>query len=142
MRYLLLKGNLVILLFCASIFSLFTSMSIDQNTDIKESIKRGKEIYTDFCVVCHKDNGEGTLKVFPPLADSDYLRNNQKESIKGVKYGQSGKIKVNGIEYNGTMTDLGLTDEEVADVMNYINNSWGNKIKGTVTPEMVKKIGK
>jgi mono/diheme cytochrome c family protein len=117
-------------------------MSTDQNADLKESIKRGKEIYTDFCVVCHKDNGEGTLKVFPPLADSDYLRNNQKESIKGVKYGQSGKIKVNGIEYNGTMTDLGLTDEEVADVMNYINNSWGNKIKGTVTPEMVKKIGK
>jgi cytochrome c len=118
------------------------TLSDVQNPKLSESIERGKEIYTDFCVVCHKVNGEGTIKIFPPLAGSDYLRNNQKESIKGIKYGQSGKIKVNGVEYNGTMTDLGLSDEEVADVMNYINNSWGNKIKEIVTPEMVKKIGK
>jgi mono/diheme cytochrome c family protein len=131
-----------LILFLLSGFGLLTSWSFDQNAELTESIKRGQEVYTDFCVVCHKVNGEGTIKIFPPLAGSDYLRNNQNESIKGIKYGQNGKIKVNGVEYNGAMTDLGLTEEEVADVMNYINNSWGNSIKGIVTPEMVKKIGK
>lgn len=119
-----------------------STYELDPGSALSESIKRGKEIYTDFCVVCHKANGEGTPKIFPPIAGSDYLINNQKESIKGIKYGQSGKIKVNGIEYNGTMTDLGLTDDEVADVMNYINNSWGNNIKGLITPEMVSKLSK
>ena len=111
-----------------------------QNVELIKSMERGKEVYTDFCITCHKVSGEGTSKIFPPVAKSDYLKNFQTESIKGVKYGQQGKIKVNGIEYNATMPDSGLTDEEVADVMNYINNSWGNKISGIITTEKVKKI--
>ena len=39
----------------------------------------------------------------------------------------SGEINVNGVTYNNVMATMGLSDEEVADVMNYINNSWGNK---------------
>lgn len=113
-----------------------------QNSELSKSMERGKEVYTDFCVTCHKVNGEGTPKVFPPVAKSDFLKKFQIESIRGVKYGQQGKIKVNGLEYNAAMPDPGLTDEEVADVMNFINNSWGNKISGIVTPDKVKKIAK
>ncbi len=113
-----------------------------QNSELSKSMKRGKEVYTDFCITCHKVNGEGTPKVFPPVAKSDFLKKFQTESIRGVKYGQQGKIKVNALEYSAAMPDPGLTDEEVADVMNYINNSWGNKISGIVTPEKVKKIAK
>jgi hypothetical protein len=71
--------------------------------------------------------------VFPPLAQSDYLRDNQKASIKGIKNGMSGEIVVNGITYNSVMSPLGLTDKEVADVLNYINNSWGNNYGNFVT---------
>ena len=104
------------------------------------SIKRGKEIYTDFCVSCHMPNGKGVPKAFPPLANSDYLKKNPIESIKSIKYGQSGEITVNGIKYNGTMAPLGLEDEEVADVMNYITNSWGNTNDKLITTEEVSKI--
>ena len=74
------------------------------------------------------------------MADSDYLREKQTESIKAVKNGMSGEIVVNGETYNSVMSPLGLSDQEVADVMNYINNSWGNKIDNLVTPEKVSKL--
>ena len=85
--------------------------------------------------------GKGT-ETFPPLAGSDWLVNKRKESIHSVKYGQSGLIKVNGKNYNAMMSPLGLTDEEVADVMNYIMNSWGNKQSKMVTVSEVKAVKK
>jgi len=109
-------------------------------SQLESSIKRGKLVYDDMCITCHLADGKGVPKVFPPLADSDYLRNNQNESRKGVKKGMSGKIVVNGITYNSVMTPLGLLDEEVADVMNYINNSWGNDIKNFITPKKVSEL--
>ena len=104
------------------------------------SIKRGKIVYGDMCITCHMANGEGVPRAFPPLSDSDYLRENQTESIKAVKRGMSGEIVVNGLAYNSVMSPLGLSDDEVADVMNYINNSWNNTIDNFVTPEKVSKL--
>jgi mono/diheme cytochrome c family protein len=113
-----------------------------QNSPLESSIARGQLIYEDFCVTCHLPNGEGVENVFPPLAKSDYLINNREASIKGIKYGQKGEIIVNGKTYDGYMAPMGLTDEEVADVMNFITNSWGNKYEKIVTEEEVSKIEK
>ncbi|WP_179351958.1 c-type cytochrome [Winogradskyella vidalii] len=107
---------------------------------LEASIKRGESIYNDMCITCHLADGKGVPKAFPPLADSDFLRENQTKSIKAVKHGLSGEIVVNGITYNSTMAPLGLLDDEVADVMNYINNSWGNEIDNFITPEKVSKL--
>lgn len=113
-----------------------------QLTPLKASIQRGSEIYEEFCMQCHLPDGKGSDGIVPPLADSDWLKNKRKESIHAVKYGQSGPIVVNGKKYNGTMAPMGLTDKEVADVMNYIMNSWGNKSSQMVTEEEVKQIKK
>ncbi|EPR74312.1 putative nitrite reductase [Winogradskyella psychrotolerans RS-3] len=110
------------------------------NPKLTASIERGKITYNDMCITCHLPNGEGVPRAFPPLADSDFLRENQTESIKAAKYGMSGEIVVNGITYNSTMAPLGLSDKEVADVINYINNSWGNAINNFVTPEKVSEL--
>jgi mono/diheme cytochrome c family protein len=61
-------------------------------------------------------------------------------SIKGLKYGLSGPIVVNGEEYNGVMQEQGLDDVEIADVMNYILNNWGNEHKEMVTEKQVASI--
>lgn len=115
--------------------------SLEQvNPKLKASINRGKAVYNDMCITCHMANGKGVPRAFPPLSDSDYLRDNQSKSIKGVKHGMSGEMVVNGVNYNNVMAPLGLSDDEVADVMNYINNSWGNKINNFVTPEKVSKL--
>lgn len=108
--------------------------------ELKASIKRGESVYNDMCITCHMADGKGVPRAFPPLADSDYLRENQNESIKGIKNGMSGEIVVNAITYNSVMAPLGLSDDEVADVMNYINNSWGNKIENFVTVEKVSEL--
>lgn len=102
------------------------------NQELKKSIERGKEVYADFCIQCHLGNGKGN-ETIPPLSGSDWLVNKRKESIHAVKYGQSGPIKVNGKSYNSSMPPMGLTDEEIADVMNYIMNTWGNKQTKMVT---------
>tara|TARA_R110002050_G_scaffold281956_2_gene429651 strand:- start:18325 stop:18741 length:417 start_codon:yes stop_codon:yes gene_type:complete len=113
-----------------------------QTGPLKESIERGRDIYNDFCISCHLPSGEGVKSVYPPLAKSDYLTKKREASIRGIKYGQEGEIIVNAKTYNGYMAALGLSDDEVADVMNYITNSWGNKNDNIITEEEVSKIKK
>ncbi|MCM4173747.1 cytochrome c [Arenibacter sp. TNZ] len=132
--------KLLLLSYISTIFIL--SFFLFQDKELEESINRGKDIYTDFCVTCHMTNGEGVEKTFPPLAKSDYLLKKRVESIRGIKYGQQGEIIVNGVTYNNTMATMGLYDDEIADVMNYILNSWGNKSDKMVTEKEVSAISK
>ncbi|MFD0835423.1 c-type cytochrome [Mariniflexile aquimaris] len=120
----------------------FTFTGFSQTNPLTSSINRGKAIYNDFCMTCHLPNGEGVANVYPPLAKSDYLMKNREASIRGIKYGQQGEIIVNGKKYNSVMAALGLSDDEVADVMNYITNSWGNKNTKMITESEVSKIKK
>lgn len=106
----------------------------------QEKWAQGKEIYTDFCVQCHGANGKGDANNFPPLDGSDWLTKKRTQSIHAVKYGQSGEILVNKIKFNNTMPPMGLSNKEVADVMNYIMNSWSNKQDKIVTEEEVAGI--
>ena len=124
------------------LFVIFQGTILYQNKPLEQSITDGEEIYLDFCIQCHLDNGEGVSGVFPPLAKSDYLINNIEMSIRGLKYGLSGPIVVNGEQYNGIMQNQGLDDVEIADVMNYILNNWGNEFNKVITAEQVYKIEK
>lgn len=102
----------------------------------------GKEIYDDFCIQCHGANGKGDGKNFPPLDGSDWLTKKRTQSIHAVKFGQSGVIVVNKKTFNNVMPPMGLSNDEVADVMNYIMTSWSNKQSKKVTKEEVANIKK
>ncbi|HEY8511951.1 MAG TPA: c-type cytochrome [Cyclobacteriaceae bacterium] len=104
----------------------FSFLLPSQDDELAKSMARGKVIYEEKCITCHMENGQGIPSVFPPLAGSDYLLQKREAAIHAVKFGQEGEIVVNGTTYNNFMTPPGLTDAEVADVMNYILNSWGN----------------
>ncbi|WP_027124618.1 c-type cytochrome [Gelidibacter mesophilus] len=132
-----MKTNIV-LFFLTLIFS--CSSAPAQTPEMKESIAKGAAVYEDFCMSCHMPDGKGVPEAFPPLANSDYLLKKRQESIKAVKHGMSGEITVNGIKYNSAMAALGLSDNEVADVMNYILNSWGNQDDKMVTVTEVSKV--
>ena len=136
----MIKSALKILCLASLILSCKSEPKHNDTINIETSYKLGKAVYTEFCINCHLDNGQGVLKAFPPLADSDYLENNQLESIKGLKFGMHKEITVNGVVYNGNMAKQGLTDREIADVMNYINNSWGNDYGTFITVEEVSKV--
>ena len=119
-----MKVFLIIYLFFISFIFNF----IQKEKSFEESISDGKLIYEDFCIQCHLFNGEGIEKIYPPLNNSDYLLKNLDKSIYSIKYGLTGEIIVNGIKYNGVMASQGLEDDEIADVMNYITNSWDNNL--------------
>lgn len=132
--------KILLMLFLMSSFMSTSQEKADKNSDFEESIERGNILYQDFCIRCHLPNGKGEIKIYPPLANSDYLMNNRTLSIKTIKFGQKGEIIVNGIAYNNVMDSQGLTDEEIADIMNYITNSWGNKNEKMITIDEVSKI--
>lgn len=104
------------------------------------SIERGQLLYEDLCLRCHMPNGEGVPGVFPPLANSDYL-NNIKATIRIIKYGGIKEdLVVNGVTYNGYMESQGLSNDEIADVTNYILNTWGNENRLAIDINDVSKI--
>jgi len=106
---------------------------------VPEQIKSGKELFGRTCFACHQSEGQGVPNAFPPLAKSDFLNANPDRAIGAVLHGLSGEITVNGKKFNNVMTSQNLTDEEIADVLTYVYNSWGNN-KTTVTPQMVKAV--
>ncbi|MDX1953655.1 MAG: PQQ-dependent sugar dehydrogenase [Verrucomicrobiota bacterium] len=98
----------------------------------------GKALYAANCLICHQLNGQGTPGAFPPLAKSDFLVKDLERSIKAVCEGLSGEIVVNGRRYNNSMPPALLNDDQVASVMTYVLNSWGNG-GGRVTREQVEE---
>lgn len=104
------------------------------------SIERGQLLYEDLCLRCHMPNGKGVQDVFPPLAKSDYI-NDIVATIRIIKYGGIKEdLVVNGVTYNGYMESQGLSEDEIADVTNYILNSWGNTSKLVIDEKEVNKI--
>tara|TARA_R100000005_G_scaffold95637_1_gene77978 strand:- start:2889 stop:3167 length:279 start_codon:yes stop_codon:yes gene_type:complete len=87
------------------------------------------------------ENGEGLGKLIPPLAKSDYMKNNRANLPRIVKYGLNGPITVNGIEFNQPMpANPKLTDIEVAEILTYVGNTWGNGLGSFTTEEVIKSI--
>ncbi len=133
-------NRLVVTSFCLG-FVFFAGSAFVQAYSLPKSIEKGKEVYTTFCQNCHMENGLGLAGTYPPLAKSDYLKHPVNELISIVLKGQVGKIKVNGITYDSPMLPLDyLTDEQIADALNYSRNSWGNKNTIAVLPAQVKKL--
>ena len=87
----------------------------------------GEVVYQKLCANCHMDEGEGLRNLIPSLADSDYLRQNQAELPCLILNGISGTLIVNGREFNFPMPDnYMLSDHEMTNLINYINNAWDN----------------
>lgn len=92
-----------------------------------EQVAAGKQLFTGTCSVCHQDNGEGLKGVFPPLAKSDYIAADPKRVVRAILHGLSGKVTVNGTEYNSVMPPMNqLTDDEVANILTYVRQEMNN----------------
>lgn len=102
----------------------------------EEQITAGKKLYMQACFACHQTEGQGVPNAFPPLAGADYLNEDPERAIDVLLHGLSGEITVNGKTYNSIMPAQQLSNQEVANVLTYVYQSWGNN--GTVIqPEMV-----
>jgi len=119
-------------------FTIVFASFIFQDRDLEKSKKRGEDIYMSYCITCHMDKGQGIQGAFPPLANSDYLMADKERAIKTILDGLTEEITVNGQVYFGEMTPQDLNDREVADVLNFIMNSWGNKGETVFEAEVTK----
>jgi nitrite reductase (NO-forming)/hydroxylamine reductase len=88
----------------------------------------GGKLFSAHCAACHQANGQGLAGAFPPLAESDYLTSGgPAAAIDAVLNGLTGPITVNGKDYNSVMPNLSyLSDSDVADIVTFVFNSWGN----------------
>ena len=102
-------------------------------------MERGKKVFLSACFACHMQEGQGLPGIFPPLAGSDFLKADKARAIRIPLKGLSGPIVVNGKPYNNLMPPQQFTDDQIADVLTYVMNSWGNDF-GTVSTADVKRV--
>ena len=105
---------------------------------LEERISFGRDVYMSVCQACHMADGSGIQGAFPPVAESDYLEDVD-ASISAIVHGLQGEIVVNGETYNGVMPRQNLNNEQVANVMTFVLNSFGND-GGMVTPDDVERV--
>lgn len=119
-------------------------------TDLEGASKKlfvsGEEIYNreGFCVTCHQSDGLGlSASQFPPLAKSPWVTGNEERLIKLTLHGLIGPLELMGKSYPGQvpMTPYGgmLNDEEIASVLTFVRNAFGNKA-APISSELVKKV--
>lgn len=117
--------------FCfVSLFIIIGCTSKSENgivdtTKFKQYYVQGEVLYQKHCSNCHQVNGSGLGRLYPPVNQSDFMDKNQEQVICIIKYGKTGLLTVNGIEYNMEMKgNPSLTELEVAEIATYIYNSW------------------
>lgn len=89
--------------------------------------QQGEILYLNFCASCHMDDGTGLAGNIPPLAQSDYVSQNQGRLACIIRYGMEGEVVVNGKTYQNPMAGIPeLSEFEIANIINYINQAWGN----------------
>jgi len=89
---------------------------------------RGAAVFRRTCVACHGVDGRGAPGTFPPLRGSDWLDGDAELPIRIVLHGLMGEVTVGEQTFDGVMLPLGATldDGEIADVLTYARQSWGN----------------
>jgi nitrite reductase (NO-forming) len=92
-------------------------------------IEKGRQVYMGLCTACHQPNGMGLPMAFPPLAKSDFMLADRDRAVRVVLKGLSGPVTVNGTTINSVMPpqEAVLTDSQIADVLTFVFNSWGNE---------------
>lgn len=94
----------------------------------KASIQRGKKVYEQYCLACHQSNGEGVPRLNPPLIRNDYVLGDKNRLIRIVLKGLNEDIEIDGeIYFNPMPAQPQLLNQQVADVLSYVRNSFGNK---------------
>ncbi len=122
------------------IFSFCLKIMFSDLAYCNPDLNRGEKLYLEQCAKCHRKNGNGIKGIYPPLKRSDYIaKESPEELLRGMIYGRSGKIVVNGVVYNGVMTteiDKSLSDDDIALILTYVLIKF-NDISYVVSPKEV-----
>jgi mono/diheme cytochrome c family protein len=112
----------------AVIILVIVSCQSDENIEFKRYYSSGALVYQQHCQNCHGANGEGLSALIPPITDSVYLKNNKNSLACFITSGLKGPITIKGKTFDDAMPASDLSPIEVAQVLTYIGNSFGNKL--------------
>lgn len=99
----------------------------EKDLDYARYYTNGKQLYDANCLNCHASDGAGLRGLIPPLSDTLFLRKNRDRLACIIKHGMNEKIQVNGKEYDQLMpANEQLPDIDIAAIVTYITNSFGN----------------
>jgi mono/diheme cytochrome c family protein len=138
---------LLLLLFCVSISVLPASAQSKKSapqasskSGLQAVLNRGKLVYGVNCLSCHQADGGGVGNLNPPLYNTDWVTGNKSKLVQMVLKGSRGQVEIDGETFHNTMpSQAHLTDQQIADVLTYIRNSFGNKAS-VVTPAEVRAV--
>jgi cytochrome c551 len=131
-----------VLLFTACCFNVRCGSSEKREDQIKfqQYFIKGEQLYKTHCSNCHQQDGSGLGLLYPPLRQSDYMKQNKTDVICLIRFGKEGEITVNGQIYNKSMPAFPvLSDLEVAQISTYIYNTWEHK-EGMISVKQVSEI--
>lgn len=122
-----MKKYVIVCIVLFIILSSFISLTQPGN---KQSMERGKKIYGNTCISCHQADGGGVQRMNPTLVKTKWILGDKKALSRIVLFGlKGGEIVIDGDDFHNPMPGLAnlLTDEQIADVLTYVRNSFGNK---------------
>jgi mono/diheme cytochrome c family protein len=127
-----MKKISIVLLVAVSTFAFTT-----QQPDLKASVQRGKKVYEEYCLSCHQPDGKGMQGMNPPLTKTKQVLGNKTQLINIILVGLDEELVINGVSYLNPMpSQPHLKDQEIADVLTYVRNSFGNKASLVTTAEV------
>ncbi|MDR3711631.1 MAG: c-type cytochrome [Puia sp.] len=112
---------------------------------LEKQYPRGATIFQTVCQTCHGNDGNGVKGLAPPLNGSNWVQGDKSKLIPIVLYGLTGPVKVTGKLYkspeiNGDMPGIGankeFTDDDIAEILNFVRNSWNNKGEKIIPEEI------
>jgi cytochrome c551 len=110
-----------------------------RDTKVMQYAIEGKTIYEKLCANCHGNDGKGLGRLIPPINGADYFKEDIGRTVRIIKNGQEGSIRVNGVEYNGVMpANPKLTTIEIAKLTTYLYNIWGES-RGVISPSTIEE---
>jgi len=108
---------------------------------VKASLIRGKAVYETYCISCHQADGGGVPNLNAPLIRTSQVLGDKTQLINIILKGMQG-LDIDGESYSNVMPPAShLSNEQIADVLTYIRNSFGNKASA-VTLADVKAVRK
>ncbi len=103
----------------------------------KATMLRGKKTYENNCLSCHQADASGVPGLNPPLSKTKWVNGDKKILVNILLKGMDQEIEVNGEVFSNVMpSHAHLSDQEIADVLTYVRNSFGNKASAVKVAEV------
>jgi mono/diheme cytochrome c family protein len=107
------------------------------NPALTASLTRGAVVYKNVCITCHMADGGGVPNMNPPLTKTEYVLGDKARLAHIVLAGLAEPIEIDGNDYKQHMpAQAYLTDQQVADVLTYVRNNFGNKASAVQVAEV------